>query len=300
MKIFRIPLIALMMIFLSCDNDDDSSGEVVTRDPEVVKDENMIEIEDFLETHFYEFQDNPENPDFQKIVFDTIDGENADRSPIMESEFLESKTVEQRGIEYKLYYLKLREGSETARQPKFADSTFLTFNGRLLDKSSFDNAPNPIWFDLTVTLRGFYEVMGEFRGSSGFTENEDGTIDFNDDFGIGAVFIPSGIGYFATPPVGSEIRSYDPLIFTFQLYSSKESDHDRDGVPSWLEDINDNRRVGDDDTDNDRNPNFTDADDDGDGVPTADEIEFDDDGNLILPDSNGNGIPDYLDETYPE
>ncbi|MFN2261414.1 MAG: FKBP-type peptidyl-prolyl cis-trans isomerase [Psychroflexus sp.] len=300
MKVFRIPLIVMTMILLSCSSDDDSSGGVQTRDPEIVKDENLLEIEGFLETHFYEFQDNPENPNFQKIVFDTIDGENSGRTPIMNSELLESKTVVQQDIEYKLYYLKLREGAEPARQPKFADSTFVTYNGRTLDKRSFDNAPNPIWFDLPNTVRGFYEVMEEFRGSTGFVENPDGTVDFNDDFGIGAVFIPSGIAYFATPPQGSGIRSYDPLIFSFQLYRSKESDHDQDGVPTWMEDENGNRRVTDDDTDNDRNQNYIDTDDDGDGVPTSEEIEFDEDGNLVLPDSNGNGTPDYLDETYPE
>ena len=44
-------------------------------------------------------------------------------------------------------------------------------------------------------------------------------------------------------------------------------------------------------------PNFLDPDDDGDGKRTRDEIVIGADGSLSFPDSNGNGIPDYLDPT---
>jgi len=142
--------------------------------------------------------------------------------------------------------------------------------------------------------------MNEFRGSTSFEENPDGTISFDDNFGIGTVFIPSGIAYYASPPSGSGIAAYEPIIFNIQLYKSIESDHDQDGVPSWMEDINEDRRLTNDDTDGDNIPNFADIDDDGDGILTEDEIEFDAEGNLILPDSNGNGTPDYLDPTFPE
>ncbi len=49
-------------------------------------------------------------------------------------------------------------------------------------------------------------------------ENPDGTLTF-DDYGIGAVFIPSGLGYYNTPPLGSpieylcSINIYIPLVF---------------------------------------------------------------------------------------
>ena len=43
--------------------------------------------------------------------------------------------------------------------------------------------------------------------------------------------------------------------------------------------------------------NFLDPDDDGDFTPTREEIIINPDGSLIFPDSNGNGIPDYLDPT---
>lgn len=306
-------LLIVFSLFLglmsSCSSDDDQGGVTIEiRDPEEVKEENAVEIEQFLQTHFYEFEENPLNPNFQRFVFDTIAGENQDRTPIFDSEFLESKQVTQQGIEYTLYYLKYREGNTAERHPTFADSTLITYQGITIDNKLFDASPNPIWLDLTQTVRGFYELLPELRGSSGFTQNSDGTVTFNDDFGIGVVFIPSGLGYFATPPTGSGISRYQPIIFSVQLYRSVESDHDRDGVPSYLEDYNNNGRVNDardgddlgDDLDRDGIPNYLDRNDDGDSVLTRDEIT-DDEGNIIFPypDADGDGTPDYLDPDFP-
>lgn len=298
------------VLFASCSDDDDGGGNSVEiRDPEEVKVEDMAKIESFLETHFYEFVDFPQNPNFQRFTFDTIAGENSERTPIMDSDLLQSKQVTQLGVEYTLYYLIEREGNLQERRPTFADSTFVTYEGITIENNIFDFNPNPIWFDLTQTVRGFYELLPELRGSSGFTENGDGTITFNDDFGIGVVFVPSGLGFFASPPVGSPIKRYQPIIFAVQLYKSKEADHDQDGIPSFMEDLNNNGRVNDnsegndigDDTDGDGLPNYLDRDDDGDGVLTINEIIInDEDGTIEFPDSNGNGIPDYLDDTFPE
>jgi FKBP-type peptidyl-prolyl cis-trans isomerase len=303
MKLQNILLIFALVLIVSCSDDDEGSDEVFIRDVEEVKAENAEQIQSFLETHFYRFENNPQNPNFQKIVIDTIAGSNQNEEPIINSEFLESKQVTQSDVDYTLYYLKFREGSETVRQTKFSDSALVTYNGfSLLSKEVFDGSPNPIWFDLTNNIIGFYELMTELRGSTGVTENSDGTVTFDDNFGIGTVFIPSGLAYFASPPTNSGIAPYSPIVFNVQLYKSVESDHDRDGVPTWREDVNGNRRVSDDDTDENRVPNYVDSDDDGDGVLTRDEINLDDNGNLILPfpDSNENGTPDYLDPTFPE
>lgn len=306
----KIIVLSLCSILLwACSSDDDEGGnEVELRDPEEVKVENMIEIESFLETHFFEFVDNPQNPNFKTFMFDTIAGDNSDKLPIIQSEYLSSKQIVQRNVEYTLYYLKIREGNSEVRKPTFADSTLVTYQGITINNEPFDVNPNPVWFDLTQTVRGFYELLPELRGSSGFVQNNDGTVTFNDDFGIGVVFVPSGLGYYASPPVGSSIRRYQPIIFAAQLYKSKEADHDLDGIPSYLEDINGDGRVNSppdendngDDTDGDGIPNYVDADDDGDGVLTIDEIIINDDGSIEFPDSNGNGIPDHLDDTYPE
>ncbi|MBS3738913.1 MAG: hypothetical protein KGY51_07965 [Psychroflexus sp.] len=307
---FFVVLFVFLGLLSSCSSDDDGGGNAVElRDPEEVKIENQAEIEAFLETHFFEFVDNPQNQNFQKFTFDTIAGENSDKTPIMESDLLASKQVIQQDVEYTLYYLIQREGNPQERKPTFADSTLVTFEGITIDNETFDFNPNPVWFDLPQTVRGFYELLPELRGSSGFVENGDGTVTFNDDFGIGVVFVPSGLGFFATPPIGSSIKRYQPIIFAVQLYKSKEADHDQDGIPSFMEDMNGNRRVDDiaegddtgDDTDRDGLPNYLDRDDDNDSVLTIDEIIInEEDGSIEFPDSNGNGTPDYLDDTFPE
>ena len=306
---FIIPLCLIVSFMASCGSDDDDGGgnTIQLRDPEEVKVENQIEIENFLETHFFEFVDNPQNPNFQKFQFDTIADENSERNPIMESDLLASKQVVQRGVEYTLYYLLQREGNPNERKPTFADSTLVTFQGLTIENETFDTNPNPVWFDLPQTVRGFYELMPELRGASGFVQNEDGTVTFNDDFGIGVVFVPSGLAFFGSPPIGTPIKPYQPIIFATQLYKSKEADHDQDGIPSFMEDLNNNGRVDDprdgddigDDTDGNNFPNYLDPDDDGDGVLTRDEIIINEDGSIEFPDSNGNGTPDYLDDTFP-
>lgn len=301
---FLIFFCSTALILSSCSDDDDGGGtSVELRDPEEVKVENTEQIEAFLETHFYELEDSPTNPNFKIFKFDTIAGDNSNETPISESDLLSFKEVTQRNIEYKLYYLTLREGNLEERKPTFADSTLITYQGTSISNTIFDASPNPIWFDLTQSVRGFYELMVELRGASGFIENDDGTVTFNDDFGMGVVFVPAGLGYYAEAP-----SSYEPIIFSVQLYKSKESDHDLDGIPSYLEDLNENGRVDDprdgddigDDFDGDGLPNFVDPDDDGDGVLTIDEIS-DDEGNIIspYPDNDGDGTPDYLDPDFP-
>lgn len=72
---------------------------------------------------------------------------------------------------------------------------------------------------------------------------------------------------------------------------------DNDGIPAHLEDINGNGNLDDDDTDGDGIPNYLDPDDDGDNVLTKDENP-DPNGDGILDDAqdtDGDGIPDYLD-----
>jgi len=292
-KFFILSFISALTL-ISCDEDDNGNApEFEERDPEeqAIADEDSIN--DFLDTHFYNYEEF-ENPsdDFDYMVrFDTIAGENADKTPLSEEENLEMKTVVNNDVEYNMYVLKVREGE--GQQPKFTDSTLVNYRGELLNLSAFDNASTPVWFDLTTLIKGFSAGIVEFKGATGFTVNPDNTVDFNDDYGIGALIFPSGLGYFSSSQ--PSIPPYSPLIFNVQLLGVNEADHDRDGIPSWMEDLNENNNILDDDTDEDGTPNFADPDDDGDGTPTRDEIIINEDGSLEFPDSNGNGTPDYLD-----
>lgn len=75
------------------------------------------------------------------------------------------------------------------------------------------------------------------------------------------------------------------------------TEDDNDGIPAALEDINKNGDLEDDDTDGDGIPNYLDEDDDGDNVLTKNEKPNpNSDGDLSdAQDTDGDGIPDYLD-----
>ncbi len=385
--------ISLSMVALyACNNDDDDGpGErTPPRDrAEQQANEDPI-IKKYLETHFYTLVDNPANPDYQIVQLDTIAGENSGEQPLMDSEFLETKTITREDpdtgndVSYVLYVLNLRRGAVGERNPQIADSVMVTFRGEqfyenedmdgdgipdaadvdadgdnvadeidgvtrtdrdndgIADDSDadddgvagtdagkvdsdgdgiiddkdpvdnndpnrrvFDSSVTPVWFDLVSVIDGFREATVDFRGASGSIINPDGTIDFNDDFGNLTVFIPSGLAYFDIPPVGTGIGTYKSLIFNIQLYAINESDHDNDGIPSYLEDLDNDGLVldSDDNTDGDNSPNYFDSDDDGDGTQTRDEITINDanaDGFISLDeitfyDDDGDGIQNHLD-----
>jgi len=71
-------------------------------------------------------------------------------------------------------------------------------------------------------------------------------------------------------------------------------DDDMDGVFNYLEDIDGDGNLDNDDSDNDGIPNYQDDDDDNDGILTADE-DTDGDGDWSNDDEDGDGIVDYLD-----
>ena len=292
-KFFILSLISALSL-ISCEEDDNGNPqEIEERDPEEQALADEDSINNFFETHFYNYEEF-ENPsdDFDYMVrFDTIAGDNSDKTPLSEEENLIRKTVVNDDVEYDMYVLKVREGE--GQQPKFSDSTLVSYRGELLDLTAFDNASTPVWFDLTTLIKGFTQGVIEFKGASGYKVNPDNTVEFNNDYGIGALIFPSGLGYFSGAQ--SSIPPYSPLIFNVKLLRVNEADHDGDGIPSWMEDLNENNDVMDDDTDGDDTPNFADRDDDGDGTPTREEIIINEDGSIEFPDSNGNGTPDYLD-----
>jgi hypothetical protein len=165
----------------------------------------------------------------------------------------------------------------------------------------FDSAVVPVKFELVDNpptsgiIRGLQQAIIEFKGAEGDPIiNPDGTLTF-ENYGIGAVFIPSGLAYFQFPPPG-DLNEYNQIIFSFELFSFEVLDHDQDGIDSYMEDLNGNGYLYDDDTDADNVPNYLDTDDDGDGRLTEFEIEIIN-GVVTFPDRNGNGVPDYLDSS---
>lgn len=292
-------LIVMLAVTVSCNNDDDGPDPGPpprNRGEEAIR--AQAEIESFLETHFYNYEDFEADPNNFEIKFDTIAGDNALKTPLFEQvDFKEFKDLVDPDVTYKLYYLKVREGE--GDRPHFSDYTTNTYEGRLLNLELFDSSVIPVRFNLVDSpgnpgiIRGLQQALIEFKGAGNVTENPDGTLSF-EDFGIGAVFIPSGLAYYQYG--SNNLDPYEQLIFSFELFAREIADHDGDGVPSYMEDLNGNQFLLDDDTDADGKPNYLDDDDDGDGRLTKFEIEIID-GEVTFPDTNGNGIPDYLDSS---
>lgn len=315
MKFKNVFLVAFLAIMVwSCNSDDNGFTIEPPKALSEIVDQDKDSIVKYLETHFYnyeEFQSPPADFDY-KIVLGEIEGENADKTPLID--MMETETVTVRSeeiglssgkeVEHTFYYLVARQG--IGQQAQTADSTYIRYEGLLLDNTVFDASTSaPLWLSYTNRIRGFSEAVQFLKAGKVLTNddiNDDGTFEVS-DYGVGMIIFPSALGYYnnAQP----SIPEYSPLIFKIDLIAVNEADHDNDGVPSYLEDLNGNGYLYDDNTDlKSENsstsiattPDFLDTDDDNDGILTRDEIS-DEDGNIILPypDADGDGIPNYLD-----
>lgn len=190
---------------------------------------------------------------------------------------------------YKLYYIVLNEGGGS--RPSVVDSVFTSYRGwKVNDNTTFDSTIEPTWFSADGVVSGFRQALPLIKTAEGFSENNDGTVNFVNAGNI-IVFIPSGLGYFSSPQISSGIGFYEPLVFQIKLNSLRYRDHDRDGIFSKDEIYGDNTNVWLQDTDGDNIPDFLDRDDDGDQVLTRNEIK-NAEGVLIpfdlIPSCNGN------------
>tara|TARA_R110002124_G_scaffold287089_1_gene470390 strand:+ start:167291 stop:168325 length:1035 start_codon:yes stop_codon:yes gene_type:complete len=286
-KIYFLIVIAVLSLFIttSCKKDDGFDPDFIPareRSEEVVA--STMEVEAFLETHFYnyeEFDNPPANFDY-RIKFDTIAGDNANKIKLIDQ--VDFKMVQDRvdtDVTYKLYYLNVIQGE--GESPNFPDIATISYEGwqfnnepdneNIIDEYElFDSSVVPVQFDLTQIVNGLQDVLIEFNGATGFTENPDGTIAF-ENFGVGAVFMQSGLGYYVSPPAASSIGVYSQLVFSFHLYETEVGDQDQDTIPSTFEDVNGNGLEEDDDTDGDTIPNYLDTDDDGDFRLSVNEVE---------------------------
>ena len=290
-KNYFFTLLILVVGFYSCEKNEEDTEVIPPRDRSEQYLVDIDSIEEFLTTHFYnyeEFEADTNSTTFE-IEFDTIAGVNNNKIPLIDQ--VDYKTVyDFEDVEYKLYYLKVREG--LGESTTFGDSTLVTYTGFLMNQDIFDSSPLPVWFKLPQVVQGFREAMTEFKGATGFIDNQDGTFTY-EDFGIGAMFIPSGLAYYNAPVSGT--TAYSPLIFKFHMLDVNDADDDNDGILNIYEDLDGNRNLYSDDTDGDSLPNYLDTDDDGDGILTIHE-DLDEDGDPTNDDTDNDGIPNYLDE----
>jgi hypothetical protein len=311
MQIRNVVLAMTVFIFvLSCKKDDGPGFDLIPPrllSEVVVEDEAALQA--YLESHFYNYEDF-ENPpadfDFQ-VQLDTIAGTNSDKRPLIQD--VQSLTIEvsskdfniddNETVSHTLYYLIARQGE--GESPTAADSTFIRYEGSLLNGDLFDATSDYTWQYLPFFLRGYSQAVSKFNVGDAIVENPDGTTEIT-NAGVGVMFLPSGLAYFNGSSNG--IPTYSPLIFKISTgLFIPDTDYDGDGIPSIMEDLNGDGDVTNDNTDFKQEeairspafPNHLDPDDDEDGILTKDEIVIDAQGNISFPDDDNDGIPNYLD-----
>ncbi|WP_353148301.1 hypothetical protein [Flavobacterium sp.] len=264
-------LLPFIFVMVGCP-EDDTTEPIQLRSYLDVYNEDITEIEDFMESHYITVDANF-NVSFTKItattpgtpIFDALDTSTSQNNP---AKPLKLKTISKEGVDHKLYFLKLNEGAGS--KPTKLDSVFTAYKGYKTDLSSFDAASSPTWFQLQDVIQGWQEVFPEFKSSNGQNINpDDGTVTFN-NFGAGVMFVPSGLAYF-NGTGGGAIGSYTPIIFTFKLMNVRYKDHDGDKILS--KDEYGGPASGTAlDTDGDGKPDYADFDDDNDGKLTKVEL----------------------------
>jgi len=332
-KNYAVFLLVLLLGLTGCHKSNNSDVTVV---PERDRAEQQIIDKDsllgYLNTHYFNASTFENSGNFKTsdlIISELPKDENDNYLDLPDPnnnklliDAVEIKTTTYLDVEYEFYILKLNQGAGSS--PHFTDDISVNYSGNLMDETVFDSTINPVVLDLVNLVQGWRNVLVEFSTSDGHQINTDGTVQYN-NYGFGAMFLPSGLAYFSSAPTG--VQLYSNLIFKFELYQAAPNDHDEDGIFSHLEDINNNQNAYDDDTDEDNIPNFLDANDDNDTLLTVNELEFKtytvdtnqgeqepvlgsneseisrtESGGIItiktvvIVDSNGDGIPDYLDK----
>ncbi len=303
---YTIAIIATL--FVACENDDDITVELVeARDRTEQQLSDLDSLQTFLATHYYNsgFFETGTNHKYSDIVITPLPENGILPDPNNNTLLInavETLTTEYQDATYEYYVLKLNQGGGDA--PKFTDNIRVRYEGSLVETlENFDEAVTPIDLSLQSngvtggTIRAWQLIMPTFSGiaEGDFTVSA-GNVVYN-NFGLGVMFIPSGLAYFSSATNG--ITAYSNLIFKFELLQVETEDHENDGVPSYLEDLDNDSDVTNDDTDEDGTPNFIDFDDDGDGVLTLFE-DLDGDGDPTNDDSDGDGTPNYLDTDSTE
>lgn len=310
---YFIGLMATISLF-SCEKEDNTITAAPLKNYEEQYNDEITIINNYLDSHYINVtkdrgKQNDQDVTISKITDATTqfsiksyENNTGDSYPQ-----LRSRIVNLHGLDYKVYYLILRQGSKNSstnrggESPCNTDSVLAAYSGSYLKSTTeneattvsatfFEDSKNPPRFSsLMGVIKGWSEIFPQFKSGS-FSENEtNGTISFY-DFGAGVMFIPSGLAYYNLS--AGSIPSYSPLVFSFKLYEIERVDTDGDGIFNYLEDLNGDGYMNSfvnktnypkypddstidwykDDTDRDGIPNFLDIDDDNDNYSTKFEI----------------------------
>lgn len=294
---FIVYLVFVSVVVISCKDDDVTVPDVEIRDRGEQQLADSDSLIDYLSTHYYnsDFFLTGTNHKYSDIIITELaEGEDVPTGHTLLLDAVETHTTTYEEADYEYYVLRLNQGGGDS--PRFTDQVRVNYEGSLVETGEvFDGVVTPV--DLLMqgvgfsggVIRGWQLILSQFSTSSDFTLNN-GIVEYN-DYGLGMMFLPSGLAYFSGTASGT-LPAYSNLIFKFELLQYNEVDHDGDGIPSYIEDIDANLDVLDDDTDEDFAPNYVDLDDDGDGVNTFDELMS----NTYTVDTNVNEEEPVLDE----
>ncbi len=265
-KIFTLWALAMVFLGTSCSRDTNSAAPIRDRAEQYATD--IAAIDDFLDTHYMEVNPTTFDVEFYKIP------ENGTQTSIRnQTQYpLRDTLIAQDDINYKLYFIKFREG--TQKRPTQVDSVHVAYKGIELSLDVFDQAVTPNWFALESLIPGWGHVFPNFKSGT-YTAVPGQPIQF-DNYGAGVMFLPSGLGYYNNAT--TNIPAYSPIIFSFKLIEVRYRDHDRDGILSRdersfpLTNWSDNPKNYD--TDDDDRANMVDIDDDNDSYLTKFETSY--------------------------
>lgn len=309
-------VLIITLISYSCKDDEEDSIIFVDTDrgeQQIIDDAKLVE---YLQSHYYNSQvlSLMSNPTIADVIITKLsEGQNVPSGHTLLMDDVQFDFCTYQNTEYKFYFLEINQGGGS-ESPHISDDVRVVYSGNDEDGNVFDSTITPVDLDLVNLVPGWSSVLTKFKVSPNDPiANPDGTVSYT-DYGIGVMFLPSGLSYFSGSAPG--LSPFANLIFKFELYQFEVNDHDSDGVPSYLEDVDGNGFVSnivEDNTDGDELSNFLDVDDDGDGVLTINEdlepdtdLEVDSDGDgdptndigdgdPTNDDTDGDGIPNYLD-----
>jgi len=306
-KYYFILLLAGISLVSCNKSGDDDTPTVPLRDYAVQYKADNDSIEKYLKTNYITVVNSPGTPQDQDVVIKKIVPGDGNVSIWDQTTYkLTSRDVYSDDVTYKVYYLILREG--TGSSPTNTDKIVASYTGNLLDNTVFDSSygypgnyflfpyANSTATESTV-IEGWSEIFPKFKTGTSKTDPNSGVITYT-GYGAGVMFLPSGLGYYASSRTG--IPAYSPLVFSFKLFDLQRMDNEYsvsastggrvfigDGVPDYLEDINGDGYLYDfrdktkypnppaslvDDTDGDGIADYVDFDDDGDGFTTLFEL----------------------------
>ncbi|MFT5762300.1 MAG: FKBP-type peptidyl-prolyl cis-trans isomerase FkpA [Polaribacter sp.] len=241
----------------------------------------------YLSNHYYD------------AVIDSIKPIATGKTALIDDAKLKTQDVNYNDIDYKLYYYVVEQGipDPVKGYPTVMDSVLTKYQGSQITTTTFtevfETQQTAVWLTLDAVIKGWSYGFTHFKGGKNNTSN--GPITYQNT-GKGFLFLPSGLAY-RNLDTGNIIAN-SCLIFKVELLDIVEdTDHDNDGLASYLEIVDasvesDPAQV---DSDGDFQPNYKDADDDNDGTPTIKEDKNKDgDPRNDFSDPSNPALPDYL------